>query len=133
MPQLAHVALIVRSLDAPASLPVSALDLAPRERTALPGEGVTVSFITMGAACVELIQPVGPPGPLLRFLNARGEGIHHVALRVVDIEAAIARAAGAGIRVSGEAPRPGAHGARVAFLHPASLHGVLVELVEAAT
>ena len=128
--RLAHLALIVRSLDSPA-LPVSGLGLASRERTTLPDEGVTVSFTAVGAAGLELIQPAGA-GPLLRFLEARGEGIHHLAFRVADIEAAIGRAAGAGLRVSGDAPRAGAHGTRVAFLNPATLNGVLVELVEAA-
>lgn len=129
-PSLAHLAIIVRDLDAQAAVPVSALGLAARDRTTVPGEDVAVSFIPVGPAEVELVQPLSGGGPLARLLDGRGEGIHHLALRVPDIEAAIARATGAGLRLAGSAPRPGAHGTRVAFVRPSSLRGLLVELVE---
>ena len=129
-PALAHLAIIVRDLDAQAAVPVSALGLAVRDRTAIPGEDVAVSFIPVGQAEVELLQPLSAGGPLSRLLEGRGEGIHHVALRVPDIETAIARAAGAGLRLAGSAPRPGAHGTRIVFVHPSSLNGLLIEFVE---
>lgn len=129
-PALAHLAIIVRDLDAQAAVPVSALGLAVRDRTTVPGENVAVSFIPVGPAEIELLQPISAGGPLARLLEGRGEGIHHVALRVSDIEAAMARAAGAGLRLAGSAPRPGAHGTRVAFVHPSSLNGLLLEFVE---
>lgn len=129
-PSLAHLAFIVRDLDAQAAVPVSALGLAVRNRTTVPGEDVAVSFIPVGPADLELIQPRSGGGPLARLLDNRGEGIHHLALRVPDLEAAMARASGAGLRLAGSAPRPGAHGTRIAFVHPSSLHGLLLELVE---
>jgi len=130
VPRLAHLAIIVRDLDAETAVPVSALGLAVRDRTTVSGEEVAVSFIPVGPAEVELIRPLFPGGPLERFLDAHGEGIHHVAFLVPDLDAAIARAEGAGLRLAGRAPRLGAHGARVAFVHPALLNGLLVELIE---
>lgn len=129
-PSLAHLAIIVRDLDAQAAVPVSALGLAVRDRTTVPGEDAAVSFIPVGPADLELIQPLSGGGSLAQFLDGRGEGIHHLALRVPDIQAAIAKAAGAGLRLAGSAPRPGAHGTSIAFVHPSLLHGLLVELVE---
>jgi methylmalonyl-CoA epimerase len=129
-PRLAHLAIAVRDLDAQAAVPASALGLAVRDRTTVPGEDAAVSFIPVGAAELEFIQPLSAGGPLGRFLDQRGEGIHHLALRVPDIAAAIGRAAGAGLRLAGRAPRPGAHGTKVAFVHPSSLRGLLLELVE---
>jgi len=129
-PSLAHLAIVVRDLDAQTAVPAAALGLAVRDRTTVPSEDVAVSFIPVGPAEIELIRPLSGAGPLARLLEGRGEGIHHLALRVPEIEAAIAKAAGAGLRLAGKAPRPGAHATRVAFVHPSSLHGLLLELVE---
>src|SRR5579859_5330137 len=129
-PRLAHLAIIVRDLGAQTVLPLPALGLAVRDRTAVPGEGVVVAFVPVGAADVELVQPLSAGGALGRFLDGRGEGIHHVALLVPDLEAAIAKVTGAGLRMAGQGPRAGAHGTRVAFVHPSSLHGLLLELIE---
>ncbi|HEV2440230.1 MAG TPA: VOC family protein [bacterium] len=129
-PRLAHVAIIVRDLEAETAVPVSALGLSVRDHTTVPGEQVAVSFIPVGPAEVELIQALFSGGPLERFLDARGEGIHHVALRVPGLAAAVARAEAAGLRLAGGAARPGAHGTRVAFVHPSSVNGLLVELIE---
>jgi methylmalonyl-CoA/ethylmalonyl-CoA epimerase len=129
-PRLAHLAIIVRDLDAQTVVPLAALGLVVRDRAAVPGEGVAVSFVPVGAAEVELVQPLSPGGPLGQFLGGRGEGIHHLALLVPDLEAAIARATGAGLRLAGQAPRTGAHGTRIAFVHPSTLMGLLLEFVE---
>jgi methylmalonyl-CoA epimerase len=129
-PGLAHVAVVVRDLGSQAAIPADALGLAVRDRTAVPDEGAAVAFLPVGQAEVELIQPLSPTGPLARFLERQGESIHHIALRVQDVGAAVARASGAGLRLAGPAPRIGAHGTRIAFLHPSSVHGVLVELLE---
>jgi methylmalonyl-CoA epimerase len=131
-PEIAHVAVIVRDLDAAEAFPAAALGLPPGGRTVVAGEGVAVAFVAVGRADVELIQPLGHGGPLLKFLESRGEGIHHVAIAVPDVRAAIARAEAAGLRFLGQAPRPGAHGAEVAFIHPSCLNGLLVEFVEMA-
>lgn len=89
-----------------------------------------MAFIPVGSADIELLEPLDPGGALARFLADRGEGIHHIAFEVSDLGAALVRIKTAGLGVVGEAPRPGAHGSRIAFLHPRYTHGVLVELVE---
>jgi LAO/AO transport system kinase len=87
-----------------------------------------VRFIDAGDAAIELVEPLSSDSPIARFLASRGSGLHHLCLRVPDIEAALARLASLGVRLVDEAPRPGAHGARIAFVHPASTGGILVEL-----
>jgi methylmalonyl-CoA epimerase len=129
-PRLAHVAVVVRDLDAQTAVPAIALGLTVRDRTAVSGEDAAVSFLPVGQAEVELVQPLSRNGALARFLDHRGEGIHHVALRVPDVGAAIAAAERAGLRFAGAAPRRGAHGIRIAFVHPSCLHGLLLELVQ---
>lgn len=89
-----------------------------------------MAFIPVGEADLELLEPLDPGAALARFLAARGEGIHHLAFEVPDLDAALVRIRKAGLEVVGEAPRPGAHGTRIAFLHPKDTHGVLMELVE---
>lgn len=93
----------------------------------IESQGVAVAFV----GSLELLEPRGAEGPVARFLERRGPGLHHVALRVPDIEAALSRFQAEGVRVVDETPRPGARGHRVAFLHPRSTGGVLVELVQA--
>ncbi|HEU5210215.1 MAG TPA: methylmalonyl-CoA epimerase [Longimicrobiales bacterium] len=128
---LDHVAIAVPSID----------DALPHYETligargSLPetveAQGVRVVFIGGGAGTVELLEPLGSESPVARFLARRGPGLHHIAYRVSDIEAALAEQIAAGVQPIDSAPRPGAHGRRVAFLHPRSFSGVLVELVEA--
>jgi len=129
-PALAHIAIVVHDLEAQAALPVQVLGLRVHRRTTVPGEGVAVSFVPVGKAEIELVQPLQPDGPLAKFLRSRGEAVHHLALSVPDLTSAITRAEAAGLRFAGAVPRPGAHGTQVAFLHPAGLNGLLVELVE---
>lgn len=128
--RLAHVALIVRNVEASARVFGGLLGLVPTGREALAREGVRIAFVRVGGARIELMEPLDPGGALARFLAARGEGIHHLAFVVPDVKAALARARAAGLRPIDEVARPGARGARVAFLHPSSTHGVLVELME---
>lgn len=128
--RLEHVALIVRRLDAAAQAFRRLLGRVPAGRDVLADEGVRVAFVDIGGARIELMEPLDSGGALGRFLAARGEGIHHLAFVVPDITAALARARAAGLRVVDADPRPGAGGTRVAFLHPSTTHGVLVELVE---
>lgn len=128
--RLAHIALIVRDLEASTHAFGDLLGLIPTGREVLAGEGVRIAFIRAGDSEVELIEPLDPGSALGRFMASRGEGIHHLALLVPDVEAAMARARAAGLRLIDKVPRPGARGAWIAFLHPSSTHGVLVELVE---
>lgn len=129
MTRLAHLGVIVRRIDEAASL-YRRLGLQESGRETFAQENIQMAFFRIGDARVELMEPTAPTGPLHRFLATRGEGIHHLALEVPDIARAIADAKGAGLRLIDESPRPGAHGTRVAFIHPSSAHGVLVELIE---
>jgi len=79
---------------------------------------------------IEILEPTRPDSPIEKFMSKRGEGIHHIAVRVDDIEQALERVKASGVRVIDSAPRRGAYNTRVAFIHPSSTHGVLLELVE---
>jgi methylmalonyl-CoA epimerase len=125
-----HLAVIVRSLAAAEDLYARRLGLAVSRREVLSHEAVRVSFVPAGTCSIELLEPIGHQGALGRFMDAHGPGIHHIALEVRDLAAALARARQAGLRVIEPAPRPGAGGTRVAFIHPSGTHGVLVELVD---
>jgi methylmalonyl-CoA/ethylmalonyl-CoA epimerase len=93
-------------------------------------QGVRVAMLTIGESRIELLEPTGPDSPIEKFMSKRGEGIHHIAVHVPSIEEALNRLKAAGLRLIDTAPRKGAHNTRVAFVHPASTHGVLLELVE---
>lgn len=125
-----HVGVAVRSIAATSRFYREVLGLGVAEPEALPSAGVTVAFVGEGATRIELLEPLGSEGPIARFLERRGEGIHHIAFAVPDAARALEQARAAGYEPIDTAPRPGAHGTRVAFLHPRGTHGVLVELVE---
>jgi methylmalonyl-CoA epimerase len=125
-----HVGVAVRNLAEAAALLEAALGLAVTERYDLPREGVRLAFLSAGGTDLELLEATTDTGPLARYLATRGPGLHHIAFRVPDIEQALRRASSAGCRPVDPAPRPGARNRRVAFLHPASTGGMLIELVE---
>lgn len=127
---LDHVAVAVRSIAE--SLPLFELLVGARgsERERVAAQGVDVVFVGGDGAKVELIEPLSPESGVGRFIEKRGPGLHHIAFRVPDLAAALERLAAQGVELIDHAPRPGAHGHRVAFLHPRSTAGVLVELVE---
>jgi methylmalonyl-CoA/ethylmalonyl-CoA epimerase len=129
-PSLHHVAIVVADLDAVVAR-YRALGFAGGERFALPEQSVEVVTFRSGPGWIELIKPTDSEGPIARFLAKRGEGMHHVAYAVPDLEAAMAALAAAGVRLIDTTPRTGAHGWRIAFVHPDSCAGVLTELVEA--
>jgi methylmalonyl-CoA/ethylmalonyl-CoA epimerase len=91
---------------------------------------VKVAFFQIGESKIELLEPTSPESPIAKFLEKNGPGIHHVAYEVEDIEAAISKLELEGVRMVDRAPRPGAHGARIAFVHPKSSGGVLTELCQ---
>jgi methylmalonyl-CoA/ethylmalonyl-CoA epimerase len=99
-------------------------------RETVPQQGVEAASMLVGADRIELLRPLGEDTPVGRFLAKRGPGMHHVALEVDDIEQALADAAAAGAELIDEVPRTGLLGLRVAFIHPDSVSGVLVELVQ---
>jgi methylmalonyl-CoA/ethylmalonyl-CoA epimerase len=91
---------------------------------------VTTAFFPVGESEVELLESTAPDGPIAKYLEKRGEGIQHIAFRVDNLEKALAELKDKGIRLIDEKPRKGAGGAKIAFLHPKSTHGVLIELSE---
>jgi methylmalonyl-CoA epimerase len=104
------------------------LDLSGEDTVAT--EAVRVLFLPVGESRVELLEPVGDEGPLQRFLANRGPGLHHICLEVDDLPGMMAQLKGQGVRLLDEEPRVGAHNTLVAFVHPKSAGGVLVELVQ---
>jgi len=102
------------------------LEVEPPEEVA--SQRVRAHFVPVGDSALELLEPTAPDSPIAKFIEKRGPGVHHVTLRVDDIREALARLKARGIRLIDESPREGAEGALIAFVHPASTHGVLVEL-----
>jgi methylmalonyl-CoA/ethylmalonyl-CoA epimerase len=128
---LSHVAIAVREADALSAVLVTALGATRGGEELLDGGTLRVVFVHLGPVTLELLEPRSPEHAVARFLETRGPGLHHVSLEVRDLAAKLAQARAAGLRLIDEAPRPGAHGTQVAFLHPKSLGGVLVELCQA--
>lgn len=127
---LDHVAIAVPSIAAALPLFESLTGSSGSPIEAVPAQKVNVTFIGQGNARLELIEPASADSTVQKFLERRGSGVHHIAYRVPDLQEALRRFSALGIRLIDAEPRPGAGGHRVAFLHPASTSGVLVELVE---
>jgi methylmalonyl-CoA/ethylmalonyl-CoA epimerase len=127
-PTLDHIGIAVRSID-DAEI-YTALGLAIDEIERVQTQGVKAAFLSVGDANLELLEPLSADSPVAKFIEKRGEGIHHICLRVDNIEEHLARLKARGFRLINESPVPGAHGCRVAFLHPAAANGVLIELSE---
>jgi methylmalonyl-CoA/ethylmalonyl-CoA epimerase len=127
--RLAHIGVLVRDLTAAVSF-YQRLGLPEIVRETFDQENIRIAFVPVEEMRIELMEPLVATGSLDRFLATRGEGIHHLAFEVPDLERALARARSAGARLIDESPRRGAHGTRVAFIHPSSAHGVLIELIE---
>jgi len=105
------------------------LEIEPPED--VPSQRVRAHFIPAGESALELLEATSDDSPIAKYVARRGPGLHHITLRVDDIAAALAQLKARGVRLIDESPRPGAHGSRVAFIHPSSAHGVLVELKQA--
>ena len=128
--RLHHIGIAVHDLDR-ALEQWKLLGLDEHDRRVVEAFNVEVSMVPVGEVELEYIQPIGD-GPIRTFLDNDGEGMHHVAFQVSDIDASLQELTSQGVRLVDEAPRPGFRGNRVAFLHPKGLNGVLVELVEEA-
>ncbi len=127
---LDHVAIAVWNLDAAIAGYRDRYGVEPLWREVVEAQGVEEAMLPVGGSFVQLLQPLTPDSPVGRFLERRGEGLHHVAFAVADIEAALDHLRAEGARLIDEVPRIGGRGARIAFVHPADLAGTLVELVE---
>lgn len=126
-----HVGIAVRDLDAAVRLYEERLGLRSSGRERLPAEGIEIAMIPIGESRIELITPLGPDSRLHRFLERRGEAMHHIAYAADDVSAALERAREAGAELIDRSPRTGARGTRIAFVEPKSVCGVLTEFVEA--
>ena len=126
-----HVGIAVGNLDASLAFFRDALGLELEAPEDVPTQRVRAHFLQAGGAAVELVEPTAEDSPIAKFIATRGPGIHHLALRVDDIVAVLAELKAKGVRLIDETPRPGAHNSLVAFIHPSSTHGVLVELKQA--
>ncbi|NND84297.1 MAG: methylmalonyl-CoA epimerase [Acidimicrobiia bacterium] len=127
---LDHVAIAVHDLDAALAEYELLYGVSALHRERVEEQGVEEAMVAVGGSFIQLIQPLSPETPVGRFLEQKGEGLHHVALAVDDIEAALAHLKAEGARLIDEAPRVGGRGARIAFVHPKQTTGTLIELVE---
>ncbi|HET6373468.1 MAG TPA: methylmalonyl-CoA epimerase [Candidatus Polarisedimenticolia bacterium] len=125
-----HIGIAVASIAKALEFYEGALGLAARPPEEVPTEQVRVAFLPVGETRLELLEPLSPESPVARFISRRGEGIHHLCLRVGDLDAALQAVEARGGEIIPPAPRVGAGGRRIAFIHPRSTGGVLIELKE---
>lgn len=125
-----HIGIAVKSLTEAAAIYENALGLKVNAYDQVDEQGVRVAMLNIGESRIELLEPTGPESPIQKFMTKRGEGIHHIAITVDDIDKALKQLKAAGVRLVDNEPRRGAHNTRIAFVHPSSTHGVLLELVQ---
>jgi methylmalonyl-CoA/ethylmalonyl-CoA epimerase len=129
-PRIAHIGIAVRHLDELLPFYRDVLGLSAVTVPLADADGARIVGLAAGDSLVELLEADTPDSPIGKFVAKRGPGIHHICFTVDDLDVTLARCRNAGIRLIDEVPRPGAEGKRIAFLHPASTGGVLVELAE---
>ncbi len=133
MTSINHIGIAVRSIDDQRAFYEGALGLEFEGLEDVPSQKVRVAFFRAGDVRIELLEPSEPDSTVAKFIEKRGEGLHHLAFTVADIQARIDELKGAGLRMIDEQPRLGAHQMQIAFLHPKSSFGVLTELCEPTT
>ena len=127
-----HLGIATKDIDSALAFWRDTLGLEHVHSEIVEDQKVRVAMLPIGESRIELLEPTSDDSPISKFLEKRGGGIHHIAVEVDDIEAALAQLKAAGARLIDEAPRVGAEGCLVAFVHPSSTHGVLLELVQTA-
>jgi len=130
--EIDHIGVAVEDLEEAIALYRDRLGMREQHRETVEEQGVHAVLLEIGGSHVELISPIGPGGSVARFLERNGAGLHHVAYRTDDIDAALKRLVSAGLRMIDEEPRVGIRDSRVAFVHPKSTGGVLTEIVQPA-
>jgi methylmalonyl-CoA/ethylmalonyl-CoA epimerase len=125
-----HIGIAIEDLDAALRFYRDALGLEIEAPEEVPSQRVRVHFIPASGAALELLEATAEDSPIAKYITRRGPGLHHITLRVDDIHRVLDRLKAQGVRLIDESPRAGAHGSLVAFIHPSSAHGVLVELKE---
>jgi methylmalonyl-CoA/ethylmalonyl-CoA epimerase len=128
--KIEHIGIATHKIDDALVFWRDALGLSVLETEEVAEQGVRVAMLPLGEPRVELLEPTSESSPVAKFLEKRGPGIHHIAVRVDDIRATLAHLKQQGMRLIDDAPRVGAGGCLVAFVHPAAAGGVLLELVE---
>ena len=129
--RLEHIGIAVKNLEEAIKI-YESLGLQVDSIEAVEDQKVTTAFIPCGSVNLELLEAIGNEGPVAKFIEKRGEGIHHISIRVTDIETRLKELKEKGIRLVDETPRKGAHNSKIAFIHPKATKGVLIELVETA-
>ena len=127
---LHHIGIAVRDLDASLAEYQRQYGVEPSHREVVESQGVEEAMIAVGGSYVQLLQPLASDTPVGRFLDSRGEGLHHVAYAVADIHQALIHLEAEGVELIDKEPRIGGEGSRIAFVHPRALAGTLIELVE---
>ena len=128
--RLDHIAIAVPDMEAAIARFVDDLGIELAGREDVPSESTSTAFLPIDGTKIELIHPIEGEGPVATYLEKRGGGLHHLCFETDDIESDMARLKEKGYRFLSDAPKPGAHGTRVAFIHPKSCGGVLIELAE---
>jgi methylmalonyl-CoA epimerase len=128
-----HIGLATASIDEALRVFSDGLGLKMDDTQDVPGDAVRATFARIGESRFEFLEPVGEEGPLQKFLEKRGPGIHHICLEVEDLPGMLDRLREHNVELIDQEPRPGAHGTLVAFVHPKAANGVLVELVESSS
>ena len=125
-----HIGIAVASLDERIPFYRDVLGLTYAGTDTIPDQKVRVAMFRVGGVTIELLEPTDPESPIAKFMEKNGEGMHHISYHVDNIEAQIADVVEKGVRMIDDVPRPGAHGTRIAFLHPKSSGRVLTEFTE---
>jgi len=130
MKKVDHIGIAVKSIDVSLDYYIHTLGLTLLAVEEVPSQNVRVAFIDAGNIKIELLEPLGEDGPIAKFIDKRGEGVHHIAFGVLDIRSRMVELREKGVQLLQEEPKLGAGGAEVAFLHPKSSFGVLYELCD---
>lgn len=130
MKNLEHIGIAVKDLEASEQLFSKLLGIAPYKREVVESEGVTTSFFKVGNVKIELLGATNAESPIARFIEKRGEGIHHLAFEVDDLDAELDSKEAAGFQLINKTPKNGADNKRIAFLHPSTTGGVLTEMCQ---
>lgn len=125
-----HLGIATTSIDEALKFWADSLGLKNVHTETVADQKVRVAMLPLGESRIELLEPISDDSPISKFLEKRGGGIHHIAVEVDDIEASLQQMKAAGVRLIDETPRVGAEGCLVAFIHPSSTNGVLLELVQ---
>ena len=125
-----HVGIAVRDLDSAIAFYAKTFGVEFTYRHTASDQGVEEAMGQVGESWIQLLMPLGPDTPVGKFIESRGEGVHHIGYGVEDVNGALEELKGYDIRLIDEHPRPGSRGASIAFIHPKSVGGVLVELVQ---